>query len=102
MENTCLQRNQLLKRVMMITIVAVSVMIMKDNMGPIKKIKRLIKHPLMYQSREFQGMIESLDRKLERRRTSRSKAMCLPIEIGSPSTRKKPSGIPEWACELLD
>ena len=67
-----------------------------------KKIKRLIKHPLMYRSREFQGIIESLDRKLERRRTSRSKAMCLPIEIGSPSTRKKPSGIPEWACELFD
>ena len=37
MENTCPQRNQLLKRVMMTTIVAVSVMIMKDNMGPIKK-----------------------------------------------------------------
>ena len=52
-----------------------------------KRVKRLIKHPLMYRSRELQSMIESLDRKLERRRTSRSKAMCLPVEIGSPSKR---------------
>ena len=41
-----------------------------------KSHKRLIKHTLPWRSREFQRIIESLDRKMERCRNSRSKAMC--------------------------
>jgi len=73
----------------------------REQWSTLKKAKKLIKHPLMYWSREFQSLIESLDRKLERRRTSHSKAMCLPVEIGMPSKRKKLCDVPEWACDLF-
>ena len=64
--------------------------------------KRLIRHNLTWRSREFQDILESLDRKIARRRTARGKAMCLEVEIGGDSTRQKPDGLPEWAAELFD
>ena len=66
-----------------------------------KSHKRLIKHTLPWRSREFQRIIESLDRKMERRRNFRSKAMCLDVEIGEDSTREKPEALPDWAVELF-
>lgn len=39
---------------------------------------RLIRHKLPWRSREFEHVIESLDRKLDCCRTTKSKAMCLP------------------------
>lgn len=56
--------------------------------------KRLVKHKLTWRSREFQQIVESLDRKIDRRRSSRSKRMCLEVEQGSDSLREPPEGIP--------
>ena len=47
-------------------------------------------------------MMDSLDRKLQRKRTPRGKAMCLEVEIGGNSSRPKPDHFPEWATELFD
>ena len=66
---------------------------------PVKK--RLIKHRLPWRSREMQAVVESLDRKIKRRRTARSKAMCLEVEVSGESTRPKPDGLPDWAVELF-
>ena len=62
--------------------------------------KRLIKHMLLWRSREFEHVIESLDRKLDRRRSAKSKSMCLNVEIGEPSSREKPEDLPEWASNM--
>ena len=47
----------------------------------------------------MQAVIESLDRKIERRCNGRSKAMCLEVEVSGESTRPRPDGLPEWAVE---
>ena len=47
-------------------------------------------------------MMDSLDRKLQWKRTPRGKAMCLEVEIGGNSSRPKPDHFPEWATELFD
>lgn len=46
-------------------------------------------------------VIESLDRKLERRRSERAKGMCLEVIMGEDSSRSKPEDLPEWATELF-
>ena len=63
--------------------------------------KRLCRHRLPWRSQELQRVIESLDRKLERRRSDRAKAMCLEIIVGSDSQRGVPNNAPEWAIELF-
>jgi len=50
----------------------------------------------------MQALMESLDRKIDRRRSGRSKAMCLEVQVSGESTRPKPDGLPEWACELFN
>ena len=72
-----------------------------DNLQPGLQRKRLIKHQLPWRSREVQLTIESLDRKIGRRRTDRAKAMCLDIIPGSDSSRPAPENSPEWAIELF-
>ena len=72
-----------------------------DERTPPTKKKRLIKHKMSWRSREMQATIDSLDRKIERRRSGRSKSMCLDVETSGESTRPKPDGLPEWACELF-
>ena len=64
--------------------------------------KKLIKHKVSYCSREMQALMESLDQKIDRRRSGISKAMCLEVQVSGESTRPKPDGLPEWACELFD
>lgn len=63
--------------------------------------KRLRRHRLPWRSQELQKIIESLDRKLERRRSDRAKAMCLEIRVGYDSQREVPNNAPEWAIELF-
>lgn len=63
--------------------------------------KRLIRHKIPWRSREFQQILESLDRKIDRQRSERSKAMCLSVEVGGDSGREKPDTLPEWATELF-
>lgn len=63
--------------------------------------KRLCRRRLPWRSQELQKVIESLDRKLERRRSDRAKAMCLEITVGSDSQREVPNNAPEWAIELF-
>lgn len=71
-----------------------------DKEHPKTGKKRLLKHKLPWRSREFERVIESLDRKLDRRRSTKSKAMCLNVEIGEPSSREKPEDLPEWASNM--
>ena len=49
----------------------------------------------------MQSIIDSLDRKLDRRRDDRAKGMCLQTSIGGDSKRPKPDHLPEWATELF-
>lgn len=63
--------------------------------------KKLIRHKLPWRSQEMQRVMESLDRKIERRRSDRSKGMCLEVVIGEDSCRAKPENLPEWATELF-
>ena len=49
----------------------------------------------------MQCVVDSLDRKIDRRRDARAKKMCLEVVMGADSTRPKPDGIPEWAIELF-
>ena len=62
--------------------------------------KKLLRHKLPWRSREFEIVIESLDRKLDRRRDPKSKAMCLDVQGGENSSREKPDDMPEWAVNL--
>lgn len=66
-----------------------------DNLQPGPQRKKLIRHRLPWRSRELQLTIESLDRKIGRRRTSRAKAMCLDIVPGNDSDRPVPENSPE-------
>lgn len=66
----------------------------------VSKKKRLIRHQLPWRSEDFEDMLKSLDRKLDRRRDARSKGMCLEVEIGGISEREKPTNLPEWANNL--
>lgn len=63
--------------------------------------KKLIRKKLPWRSQELQSIIESLDRKLERRRSDRAKAMCLEIKVEGTSERQAPPNAPEWAIELF-
>ena len=80
--------------------VIVTMILIRRRSPPTKK-KRLIKHKMSWRSREMQAAIDSLDRKIDRRRSRRSKAMCLNVEVSGESTRPKPDGLPELACELF-
>lgn len=71
-----------------------------DDVQPTKK-KKLIKHKLPWRSRELQSILDSLDRKMDRRRDARAKKMCLEVVMGADSNRPKPDGMPEWAVELF-
>ena len=66
-----------------------------------RRKKKLIKHTLPWRSVEFRRLLESLDRKIDRRRTDRSRSMCLEVEVGAESTRQAPHDIPDWAKELF-
>ena len=63
--------------------------------------KKLIRHKLPWRSVELERVIASLDRKLDHRRSGRSKAMCLEVKDGRDSTRPKPDDLPEWASNLF-
>ena len=74
-----------------------------DHEDSAAKKKKLIKHKLLWRSREMQNMIDSLDQKICRKRTPRGARMCLEVEEGiRASSRPKPDNIPEWAAELFD
>ena len=62
--------------------------------------QRLHRHRLPWRSQELLKVIESLDRKVERRHSDR-KAMCLEVIVGSDSQRQVPNDAPEWAIELF-
>ena len=65
------------------------------------KKKKLIRHTLSWRSNEMQQVVVSLDRKIDRRRSARSKAMCLEIVEGGASSRTQPDNAPDWAIELF-
>ena len=62
----------------------------------------MIRHKLPWRSVEFERVIASLDRKLDCRRSARSKAMCLKVHDGRDSTRPKLDDLPEWASNLFN
>ena len=47
-------------------------------------------------------MMDSLDRKLQQKRTAHGKAMHLKAGMDGNSARPKPDHFPEWATELFD
>lgn len=49
----------------------------------------------------MQLIIDSLDRKLDKRYNDRAKKMCHEVVMGSDSTRSKPDNLPKWATELF-
>ena len=55
-----------------------------------------------WRSPEFQSYIESLDSKMERRRSERGRLMALKVEIGECSSHGAPDDCPEWACSIFD
>ena len=59
-----------------------------DDVQPTKK-KKLIKHKPPWRSCEMQDVIDSLDRKMDRRRDARAKKMCLEVVMGADSNRPK-------------
>ena len=69
--------------------------------APPRREKKLIKHKVSWRSQEMQLIIDSLDRKLDRRRDDRAKKMCHEVVMGSASTRLKPDNLPEWATKLF-
>lgn len=71
-----------------------------DEEMPLKH-RKFIKHVATWRSAEFQEIIDSLDRKINRRRSDKSKSMVIPVEIGEPSTRAPPEECPDWAAILL-
>ena len=52
---------------------------------------------LPWRSPEATGVMESLDRKVERRRSERAKEMCRVRRSGPPSSRASPSNASAWA-----
>lgn len=72
-----------------------------ERPDPEQRKKKLIRHRLPWRSRELQLTLESLDRKIARRRSDRAKAMCLEITPGNDSSRPIPDNSPEWAIELF-
>lgn len=48
----------------------------------------------------MQAVINSLDRKVDRRRSGRSKAMCLEVVVSGESARPKLDNLSKWTCEL--
>ena len=69
--------------------------------SPSRVKKKLVKHSLPWRSQEMQRVVESLDRKIDRRRNERAKRMCLDFDLGGISSRPKPDHLPEWATELF-
>ena len=59
-------------------------------------VRMFVTRPLPWRSQEATAVIESLDRKSHRRRSSRALEMVVKRKTGMPSSRGKPEG-PEWA-----
>ena len=64
------------------------------------RCKVFLSRPLPWRSPEANTIMESLDRKIDRRRSDRAKEMCRVRRVGLPSTRTSPDGGESWA--LLD
>ena len=74
----------------------------QDVMTVATGAKKLMKKRACWRSDEYQGYIESLDRKIERKMSERAKRMRLPQDIGEDSERHAPSDCPPWAKTLFD
>lgn len=60
--------------------------------------KIFLSRPLSWRSPEANAFIESLDRKITRRRSARAKEMCRLRRVGPPSSRSPPGNdAPAWA-----
>ena len=66
--------------------------------------KIFLTRPLQWRSQAANSVMESLDRKIVRRRSERAKEMCRTRRVGQPSSRPMPgSNTSPWAvidCEL--
>ena len=62
--------------------------------------EKLIRQKLPWRSEEFEIVLRSLDRKLERCRDPRSKAMCLVVQMGENCLHGNPEGSPDLANNL--
>lgn len=68
-----------------------------DNENDVSNKKVFRKHVLQWRSPEFSNYIESLDRKIACKRTSRGKQMVVPVKEGGQSEWPLPEDFLEWA-----
>ena len=61
------------------------------------KDKVFFTRPLVWRSQQCNNLMESLDRKILRRRSDRAKEMCRKRRVGQPSARPMPQSQPDWA-----
>lgn len=70
------------------------------------KVKIFLTKPVPWRSPEASTIMDSLDRKIARRRSDRAKEMCRTRRTGLPSTRLMPDDLPSdvssWAVNDLD
>ena len=68
-----------------------------SEMGRRRKI--FMSRPLQWRNPQANNILQSLDRKILRRRSDRAKEMCRVRRIGEPSSRTSPSDCdpPSWA-----
>lgn len=64
--------------------------------------KVFLVRPLNWRSVEANNYIESLDRKVTRRRSDRAKEMCRLRRTGLSSSRSPPADSPAWALMDMD
>jgi hypothetical protein len=61
--------------------------------------KKIVVRPLSWRSKKFTDVLESLDRKWNRRASTKSRAMARPRHAGQPVRSNPPEGISSWMME---
>ena len=97
LDNLCLLMSQQLK--VMLHIVTQTLVTQRKTSNN-WLYEKLIHQKLPWRSEEFETVLRSLDRKLDRHRDPRSTAMCLTVQMGENSLHGKPEGSPDWANNL--
>ena len=66
------------------------------------KEKIFLTKPIPWRSPAANNIMNSLDRKILRRRSDRAKEMCRQRRVGQPSSRPMPENQPAWAVNDTD
>ena len=67
-----------------------------------KRPRKVIRtHPFTWRSEEFTNVLQSLDRKIMRKKSEKARAMVLPRQEGDPIDDNPPEGMPSWAIKKM-